>query len=90
MIRVPDLEKVRLTFTAFDLVPESCGDFVDVYDDPSDGAAQLGENWHLLNPKSIPFLHGEHLCSRFYLPKNINLNYCRSFLWKQGPGSGVV
>ncbi|CAM4474958.1 unnamed protein product [Leuciscus chuanchicus] len=42
MIRVPDWEKVRLTFTAFDLVPESCGDFVDVYDDASDGAAQLG------------------------------------------------
>lgn len=44
MIRVPDLEKVRLTFTAFDLVPESCGDFVDIYDGASDGAAQLGEN----------------------------------------------
>lgn len=44
MIRVADWEKVRLTFTAFDLVPESCGDFVDVYDDAADGAAQLGEN----------------------------------------------
>lgn len=42
MIRVPDGEKIRLTFTAFDLVPESCGDFVDIYDGTSDGAAQLG------------------------------------------------
>uniref|UniRef100_A0A8C1YT96 Zgc:154142 n=1 Tax=Cyprinus carpio TaxID=7962 RepID=A0A8C1YT96_CYPCA len=42
MIQVPDGEKVRLTFTAFNLVPESCGDFVDVYDGASDGAAQLG------------------------------------------------
>uniref|UniRef100_A0A673NE00 Ovochymase 2 n=1 Tax=Sinocyclocheilus rhinocerous TaxID=307959 RepID=A0A673NE00_9TELE len=42
MIHVPDGEKVRLTFTAFNLVPESCGDFVDVCDGASDGAAQLG------------------------------------------------
>ncbi|XP_073670702.1 ovochymase-2 [Paramisgurnus dabryanus] len=41
-IQVPDGERVRLTFTAFDLVPESCGDFVDVYDGASDGGAQLG------------------------------------------------
>ncbi|XP_072534618.1 ovochymase-2 [Salminus brasiliensis] len=37
-------EKVRLTFTEFDLVPDSCGDFVDVFDGRSDGvsAPKLG------------------------------------------------
>lgn len=29
---MPDGETVRLTFTSFDLVPEACGDFVQVYD----------------------------------------------------------
>ncbi|KAL3996601.1 hypothetical protein ACER0C_009257 [Sarotherodon galilaeus] len=31
-ITVPEGETVRLTFTSFDLVPEACGDFVQVYD----------------------------------------------------------
>lgn len=29
---MPEGETVRLTFTSFDLVPEACGDFVQVYD----------------------------------------------------------
>ncbi|XP_030644095.1 ovochymase-2 [Chanos chanos] len=41
-IKVPPGERVRLTFTSFDLVPESCGDFVDVYDGVADGGAKLG------------------------------------------------
>lgn len=41
-LQVRDGERVRLTFTAFDLVAESCGDFVDVYDGASDGGVQLG------------------------------------------------
>uniref|UniRef100_A0A8C6WR19 Zgc:154142 n=1 Tax=Neogobius melanostomus TaxID=47308 RepID=A0A8C6WR19_9GOBI len=32
---VPEGEGVRLTFTSFDLVPEVCGDFVQVYDGDS-------------------------------------------------------
>uniref|UniRef100_A0A3B4ZMZ4 Zgc:154142 n=1 Tax=Stegastes partitus TaxID=144197 RepID=A0A3B4ZMZ4_9TELE len=31
-ITVPEGERVRLTFTSFDLVPEVCGDFVEIYD----------------------------------------------------------
>uniref|UniRef100_A0A3Q2VHF8 Zgc:154142 n=1 Tax=Haplochromis burtoni TaxID=8153 RepID=A0A3Q2VHF8_HAPBU len=31
-ITVPEGETVQLTFTSFDLVPEACGDFVQVYD----------------------------------------------------------
>ncbi|KAI4884471.1 hypothetical protein NFI96_001277, partial [Prochilodus magdalenae] len=43
-ITVRPEEKVRLTFTSFDLVPGSCGDFVDVFDGRSDGvsAPKLG------------------------------------------------
>lgn len=29
---MPEGETVQLTFTSFDLVPEACGDFVQVYD----------------------------------------------------------
>ncbi|KAM9314851.1 LOW QUALITY PROTEIN: ovochymase-2 [Pholidichthys leucotaenia] len=35
-ITVPKGEKVQLTFTAFDLVSEVCGDFVEIYDWSSD------------------------------------------------------
>ncbi|TRY88335.1 hypothetical protein DNTS_018821 [Danionella cerebrum] len=43
IIRVKDGEKIRLTFSAFDLVPDKCADFVDIYDGVSEGAAHLGE-----------------------------------------------
>uniref|UniRef100_A0A8C4GTC4 Zgc:154142 n=1 Tax=Dicentrarchus labrax TaxID=13489 RepID=A0A8C4GTC4_DICLA len=36
-ITVPEGERVRLTFTSFDLVPEVCGDFVQVYDGDTAG-----------------------------------------------------
>ncbi|KAM4603345.1 ovochymase-2 [Polymixia lowei] len=42
-ITVPDKERVRLTFTSFDLVPEACGDFVQVYDGHKPGSASLGK-----------------------------------------------
>ncbi|XP_061536464.1 ovochymase-2 [Phycodurus eques] len=38
-ISVPEGERVRLTFTSFDLVPEVCRDFVQVYD----GSLSLGK-----------------------------------------------
>ncbi|KAJ8336200.1 hypothetical protein SKAU_G00395430 [Synaphobranchus kaupii] len=37
-ITVPAGEQVRLTFSSFDLVPDNCGDYVDVYD-----SAHLGK-----------------------------------------------
>lgn len=42
-ITVPQGERVRLTFTSFDLVPEVCGDFVQVYDGDSAGSSVLGK-----------------------------------------------
>ncbi|KAM8772707.1 ovochymase-2 [Acanthopagrus schlegelii] len=41
-ITVPEGEKVRLTFTSFDLVPEVCGDYVQVYDGDKAGSSLLG------------------------------------------------
>lgn len=40
---MPQGERVRLTFTSFDLVPEVCGDFVQVYDGDSAGSSVLGK-----------------------------------------------
>ncbi|CAL8331735.1 unnamed protein product [Lota lota] len=42
-ISVPKGERVRLTFTSFDLVPELCGDYVEVFDGHKAGAARLGK-----------------------------------------------
>ncbi|KAK0137505.1 Cubilin [Merluccius polli] len=42
-ITVPEGERVRLTFTSFDLVPELCGDYVEVFDGHKTGAAKLGK-----------------------------------------------
>ncbi|XP_029115121.1 ovochymase-1 [Scleropages formosus] len=41
-VTVPAGEKVRLSFSTFDLVPDACGDFVDVFDGYGDGSARLG------------------------------------------------
>ncbi|XP_056264194.1 cubilin [Pseudoliparis swirei] len=41
-ITVPEGERVRLTFTSFDLVPEVCGDFVQVYDGHKAGSSLIG------------------------------------------------
>ncbi|XP_041837910.1 ovochymase-2 [Melanotaenia boesemani] len=42
-ITVPEGEKVRLTFTSFDLVPELCGDYIQVYDGHKVGSPVLGK-----------------------------------------------
>ncbi|XP_056442205.1 ovochymase-2 [Gadus chalcogrammus] len=42
-ISVPEGERVRLTFTSFDLAPELCGDYVEVFDGHAAGAAKLGK-----------------------------------------------
>lgn len=41
---MPEGQRVRLTFTFFDLVPEVCGDFIQVYDGYKAGSSLLGEN----------------------------------------------
>ena len=43
-ITVPEGEKVRLTFTSFDLVPDVCGDYVQVYDGDKAGSSLLGKH----------------------------------------------
>ncbi|KAM6940692.1 cubilin [Xenentodon cancila] len=40
-ITVPEGERVRLTFTSFDLVPDHCGDFVQVYDVHETGSSVI-------------------------------------------------
>ncbi|TDH16323.1 hypothetical protein EPR50_G00018550 [Perca flavescens] len=42
-ITVPKGERVRLTFTSFDLVPEVCGDFVQVYDGHMAGSSSFSK-----------------------------------------------
>ncbi|XP_007562022.2 ovochymase-2 [Poecilia formosa] len=42
-ITVPEGERVRLTFTTFDLVPDFCGDFVQIYDGHKAGSALVGK-----------------------------------------------
>ncbi|XP_047430814.1 ovochymase-2 [Mugil cephalus] len=42
-ITVPEGNRVRLTFTSFELVPEVCGDFVQVYDGSDAGASSIGK-----------------------------------------------
>lgn len=43
-VTVPKGERVRLTFTSFDLVPEVCGDFVQVFDGYTAGSSSLGKH----------------------------------------------
>lgn len=38
---MPEGERVRLTFTSFDLDPEVCGDFVQVFDSVSIGKRDM-------------------------------------------------
>uniref|UniRef100_A0A8C7IFX9 Uncharacterized protein n=1 Tax=Oncorhynchus kisutch TaxID=8019 RepID=A0A8C7IFX9_ONCKI len=49
-ITVPEGEKIRLTFSSFDLVPEACRDYVDVYDGHKTGSAMLGRFCGSKNP----------------------------------------
>lgn len=43
-ITVPEGERVRLTFTSFDLVPEVCGDFIQVYDGHEAGSSLISKH----------------------------------------------
>ncbi|XP_051241548.1 ovochymase-2 [Dicentrarchus labrax] len=52
-ITVPEGERVRLTFTSFDLVPEVCGDFVQVYDGDTAGSSSVGKFCGGTMPKPI-------------------------------------
>lgn len=51
-ITVPEGEKVRLTFTFFDLVPEVCGDFVEVYDGDKAGSSSFSKHDVLHDPST--------------------------------------
>ncbi|XP_056135753.1 ovochymase [Lampris incognitus] len=42
-ITVPEGDRIQLTFTSFDLVPEVCGDFVEVFDGYKAGSSILGK-----------------------------------------------
>ncbi|XP_029622136.1 ovochymase-2 isoform X1 [Salmo trutta] len=52
-ITVPEGEKIRLTFSSFDLVPEACKDYVDVYDGHKTGSAMLGRFCGSKNPGRV-------------------------------------
>ncbi|KAJ8000711.1 hypothetical protein DPEC_G00183190 [Dallia pectoralis] len=52
-ITVPEGEKIRLTFTSFDLVPEACKDCVHVYDGHKTGSALLGRFCGGKNPGRV-------------------------------------
>eukprot|EP00066_Takifugu_rubripes_P022016 XP_011611282.1 PREDICTED: ovochymase-2-like [Takifugu rubripes] len=52
-VTVPKGERVRLTFTSFDLVPEVCGDFVQVFDGYTAGSSSLGKFCGKTRPKPV-------------------------------------
>ncbi|KAK1885602.1 Ovochymase-2 [Dissostichus eleginoides] len=52
-ITVPEGERVRLTFTSFDLVPEVCGDFIQVYDGHKAGSSLISKFCGGTMPKSV-------------------------------------
>ncbi|KAI9525572.1 hypothetical protein NQZ68_006121 [Dissostichus eleginoides] len=52
-ITVPEGERVRLTFTSFDLVPEVCGDFIQVYDGHKAGSSLISKFCGGTMPKPV-------------------------------------
>ncbi|XP_033985229.1 ovochymase-2 [Trematomus bernacchii] len=52
-ITVPEGERVRLTFTSFDLVPEVCGDFIKVYDGHEAGSSLISKLCGGTMPKPV-------------------------------------
>ncbi|XP_040002652.1 ovochymase-2 [Xiphias gladius] len=52
-ITVPEGERVRLTFTSFDLFPEVCGDYVQVYDGHKAGSSLMGKFCGRTMPKPM-------------------------------------
>uniref|UniRef100_A0A665XBY8 Cubilin-like n=1 Tax=Echeneis naucrates TaxID=173247 RepID=A0A665XBY8_ECHNA len=72
-ITVPEGERVRLTFTSFDLVPEVCGDFVQVYDDnESDITSMKGKFCGQKIPKPVQS-SGNTMVVRFKSDSSLNL-----------------
>lgn len=64
---MPAGERVRLTFTSFDLVPEVCGDFVQVYD----GSLSLGKECdHKIHRENE--LYFEKTSSRLLVRRKVN------------------
>ncbi|XP_029008026.1 ovochymase-2 [Betta splendens] len=57
LITVPEGERVRITFTSFDLVPEVCGDFVEIYDGSKAGSSSLGKMCGGKVPKPVESSH---------------------------------
>ncbi|KAK7930543.1 hypothetical protein WMY93_006938 [Mugilogobius chulae] len=64
-ITVPEGEKVRLTFMTFDLVPEVCGDFVQVYDGEGTGSSSLGKFCGGTMPKPVETVMSNTMMVRF-------------------------
>ncbi|KAJ0033684.1 hypothetical protein NQD34_000791, partial [Periophthalmus magnuspinnatus] len=64
-ITVPAGERVRLTFTSFDLIPEVCGDFVQVYDGDGAGSSVLGKFCGGTMPKPVETVIGNTMVVRF-------------------------
>uniref|UniRef100_A0A672HRX5 Zgc:154142 n=1 Tax=Salarias fasciatus TaxID=181472 RepID=A0A672HRX5_SALFA len=52
-ITVPEGERVRLTFTSFDLVPEVCGDFIQIYDGHTAGSSLVGKFCGVTPPQTV-------------------------------------
>ena len=79
-ITVPEGEKIRLTFSSFDLVPEACRDYVDVYDGHKTGSAMLGKtslcvmltlvysSWTSIDTYSTDILRPTHLLHNMCRP----------------------
>lgn len=79
-ITVPEGEKIRLTFSSFDLVPEACKDYVDVYDGHKTGSAMLGKtslcvmltlvycSWTSIDTYSTDILRPTHLLHNMCRP----------------------
>ncbi len=59
-ITVPEDERVRLTFTSFDLVPEVCGDFVQVYDGHEAGSSSFSKHDIMLYAFMFPVCSEEY------------------------------
>ncbi|KAF7223607.1 tolloid-like protein 2 [Nothobranchius furzeri] len=70
-IMVPEGERVRLTFTAFDLVPEVCGDFVQVYDGDKPGSSLTGTFCGGKMPKPVESF-GNTMVVRFKSDNRLN------------------
>ncbi|KAM9792333.1 cubilin [Neosynchiropus ocellatus] len=66
-ITVPEGERVRLTFTSFDLVPEVCGDFVQVYG----GSSFLGGSGPIIVTGRKGVIHSEGFPNAYPAHQNI-------------------